>query len=115
MSLLSCSPSARFGGLINSSGVGWAVAPHIGASKPKVYIMTIRFEHYRNGRNLHSHEIPAHVPTGKNEVSCYRLGDEGDESDLFRIDMLLSMSHPVSHTFLMKPFSISYARPWLVQ
>ena len=63
--------------------------------------MTIRFEHYRNGRNLHSHEIPAHVPTGKHEVSCYRLGDEGDESALFLIDMLLSMFLRVSHTYLI--------------
>ncbi len=38
-----------------------------------------------SGRNLHSHDIRAHIAQGWEEVSSFGQGGQGDEGDNFRI------------------------------
>lgn len=48
-------------------------------------------EHVLSQQSLHSHRIIAHVAGGDHhEASCCKVGEEGDDNDLFRIEFVPS-------------------------
>ena len=67
----------------------WRVLPELGNNDmSRRYVQqhqVIRFEHVATNRMLHSHNLPSHVATDQQEVSCYGTRSAGDHNDNWRV------------------------------